>query len=167
MLGRALWRSGHVLLLVAVLTFGIAGVANTVSPLNTPIALAGDNDNRGSDDNDDDDDQEQNEVEGQILTVRCPSTKGTDRSVAAVCTDLPEGFVIPAVNRNSSPPDFYLFNVDGAVRVIVRDRGKLEGISECNYVSVDGERINANLFEADDISVDDRSGCSGGGNDND
>ncbi len=159
MLKSGAWRIGSMALLVAALTFGAAGLANTFSPA-TSVAfaspVAGGNDN---DDGDQDNDEEANEIEGQILRVVCPLERGSDPAVAAVCADLSTGSVIPAINREPDPPDMYVHTLDGAVRVIVRDRARLDQVAECNYVSVDGERIHTFLFEGQDIEVQDFSGC--------
>ena len=158
MLRSGRWRLGWMVLLVAALTFGAAGWMGAFAPAATSVAfarpVAGDNDDGGQDN-----DEEANEIEGQILRVVCPPERGSDPPVAAACADLPTGSVIPAINRESDPPDMYVHTLDGAVRVIVRDRARLDQVAECNYVSVDGERIHTFLFEGQDIEVQDFSGC--------
>ena len=164
MVTRSLWRIGFIALLVVGLAIGPAVLASPSAPSAAPVALARDNDN-GGDDNDNNE-GERREIEGQVLAVQCPTVRGSVPEVAAACINLPEGAFIPAVNPGSEPPDLYVHTLDGAVRVVLRDRARLEQIGECNYVRVDGDRISTFLFEAEDIDVIDASGCQFNGNDN-
>ena len=166
MLGRGFWRFGHMLLLVAVIALGAAGLAGAFSSSSTSVALAsvaaGGNDN----DDDDNDNEEQRNIEGGVHAVQCPTFRGTEPGLAAACIDVPEGTTIPAVNPGSNPPDMYVHTIDGAVRVTFRDRRILDEyqFQEGDYVRLGGNRIHTFLFEADDVESVDRAG---GDNDND
>ena len=172
MLGRGFWRFGHMLLLVAVIALGAAGLAGAFSSSSTSVALAsvaaGGNDNDGDDDNDN---EEQRNLEGTVLPVECPSERGSRPDVAVVCSvaearGVPTPAVLPAVNPGSNPPDMFVHTLDGAVRVEFRDRRILDEyqFQEGDYVRLGGRRVHANLFEADDVESVDRFG---GDNDND
>ena len=167
MQGRSFWRFGQMLALVAVLALGAATLAGAFSPSATPTAMASPAAQNDNDDGDDGgNDNTETEIEGQVLPVQCPTVRGSDPGVAAVCIDLPEGAFIPAVNPGSDPPDMYVHNIDGAVRVIVRDRNLLDQyqFQPGDYVRLGGQRITEFLFEANDVESVDRAG---GGDDND
>jgi len=152
MFGHHVWRFGRLLILIAVVAIGTAGWASALSPTGpsvaTASAVADSNDN---DEDDDNDNKDQNELEGQVLPVQCPLARGSRADVDVVCAGLPEGFVIPAINRSSNPPDAYVHNLDGAVRVTFTDRSLLDQFSEGNYVRLSGTRLDTFLFAADAI----------------
>ena len=103
-----------------------------------------DNDN---DDNDqaENDNRDEYEIEGTVLAVSCPDEFG---QVAQVCGNL-RGGTIPAINRTSNPPDIYVHNVDGPVRVVFRNPASLDQFQEGQYVRIDGRRIDVFLFAAE------------------
>ena len=153
MLKNGAWRIGSMALLVAALTFGTAGLVSAFSPAATPVALAnllGDNE----DDGDQDNDEEDNEIEGQVLPVQCPPSG----EVAEVCGER-RGVTLPAVDREANPPSIYVHTLDGPVRVTIRNRALLDQVADCNYISVDGDRVSTFWFEGDDIEIQDFSGC--------
>ncbi len=152
MFGHQFWRFGRLLILIAVVAIGTAGWASAASPSGPSVALASvAADSNENEEDDDNDNQDQGELEGQVLAVQCPLARGSRPDVAAVCADLPEGFVIPAINRGSNPPDAYVHNLDGAVRVIFTDRSLLDQFSEGDYIRLSGNRLDTFLFEAESI----------------
>jgi hypothetical protein len=141
---------------------GMAYTAAAASP-----ALDNGNDN-GGDDRAENDNRDEFQIEGTILSVACPDQFGR---FAPVCGGL-EGVTIPAINRTSTPPDIYVHNVDGAVRVIFRDPASLDRFEEGQYVRIDGRRLGVFHFEADAGDIDIvqgpalRPGDNGNGNGN-
>ncbi len=147
---------------------GAAYAAVASSPL---LDNGNDNDADGAEN----DNTDEFEIEGQVLAVQCPAVRGQteDRGVAAACANVAEGVVIPAINLGSNPPDIYVHNVDGAVRVIFNNAADVPSVNEGDYVRIDGRRITEFLFEArgSDVEVDDDGDDNGddgdNGNDND
>ena len=103
----------------------------------------------------DDNDNDGNELEGQVLSVQCPMVRESDPRLEEACSGLPEGAFIPAINPGSSPPDMYVHNLDGAVRVVFRDPAELAGFSEGDYVRIEGRRVGRFLFLAGEASLED------------
>ena len=118
-----------------------------------PFAVsANNNDHRTGADNGNDN-EEETELEGTVLSVSCPEERGSDERVAAACENLPEGDFIPAINPGSSPPDMYVHNLDGAVRVVFSDPASLDQFHEGDYVRVKGRTIHTFLFDAREASI--------------
>ena len=67
-----------------------------------------------------------------------------------------EGQVI-GIDNLKNPPELTLAAIDGSmiVRVVKADEIALNGVKLCDYVTLLGEKINEQLFEANQISVDD------------
>ncbi len=105
------------------------------------------NDNGGQVENDN---QDESQIEGTILPVECPDQSG---QLAHVCGGV-QGITIPAINRTSSPPDIYVHNVDGPVRVTFRDPASLDRFQDGQYVRIDGRQLDTFLFEADADDID-------------
>jgi hypothetical protein len=61
------------------------------------------------------------------------------------------------INNLKDPPELTLAAIDGAmlVRVVKTDEIALNGLKLCDYVTLQGEKINEQLFDANQISVDD------------
>ena len=157
---QTLLRFGQIMVVVAAISVAGALFLGAPSPPAT-IALASVAADNGN--GNDNEDEYQTELEGSVLPVQCPGERGSDPHVAAACINLPEGAFIPAINPGSNPPDMYVHNLDGAVRVVFRDPASLDQFHEGDYVRIEGQRIHAFLFEARDASVED----GGGDNDND
>lgn len=128
---RAFRRFGHMLLLLAAIAVGIAGLVSTLSPMGPSVALASvvmDNDN---DDGDNDNDDDANRIlEGTVVSI----------------------------DRTKNPPEMVLANLDGnvLVKMFKTDEFDITGVKVGDYVSVDGEKINTFLFESNKIEVLDR-----------
>ena len=122
------------------------GVALSSTVAASP-ALDNGNDNGGQSENDN---RDESQIEGTILSVACPDQSG---QVAQVCGGV-QGVTIPAINRTSNPPDIYVHNVDGPVRVTFRNPASLDRFQEGQYVRIDGQRIDTFLFEADSDDID-------------
>ena len=158
---QTLQRFGQMVVVVAVIS--VAGVAFFGTPSRpATIALASVAADNGN--GNDNEDEYQTELEGTVLPVQCPGVRGSDPHVAAACINLPEGAFIPAINPGSNPPDMYVHNLDGAVRVVFRDPASLGQFREGDYVRIEGQRIHAYLFEAREATVEDDDD---GDNDND
>jgi len=152
----------------------LPGLADQGPAISTTVAaspaLDNGNDNGGQTENDN---RDESQIEGTILPVACPDESG---EVAQVCGGV-QGITITAINRTSSPPEIYVHNVDGPVRVTFRDAASLDQFQEGQYVRIDGRRLDAFLFEADsgDIDIvqgpalrpDDNGNSNGNGNGND
>ena len=148
---QTLRRFGQMVVVVAVISVaGVVFFGTPSPPATTALAsVAADNDN------DDNEDEFQTELEGTVLPVQCPGDRGSDPGLAAACINLPEGAFIPAINPGSNPPDMYVHNLDGAVRVVFSDPASLGQFQEGDYVRIEGRRIHTFLFEAMDASVED------------
>ena len=145
-------RFGQMVVIVAAIS--VAGVVffGTPSPPATTVlaSVAADNGNGNDNGN-----EYKTELEGTVLPVQCPAERGSDPGLRSACVDLPEGAFIPAINPGSNPPDMYVHNLDGAVRVVFRNPASLGQFQEGDYVRVEGRRIHTFLFEATDASVED------------
>ena len=128
---------------------GLAELGSVASTAAASPALDNGNDNNSGAENDN---RDEFQIEGTILSVACPDQFG---QFAEVCGGL-QGVTIPAINRGSTPPDIYVHNVDGPVRVVFRDPARLDQFEEGQYVRIDGQRISQFLFEAesDDNDID-------------
>ena len=104
-------------------------------------------------DNDNGDDR--TEVEGQVLPVQCPAIRGDEPRVEAACATVPEGTLIPAINRDSTPPSMLVHNLDGAVLVTFDDPAALDAFREGDYVRIEGRRVHTFLFRGREGSTDD------------
>ena len=152
----------------------LPGLADSGTAMYSTVAaspaLDNGNDNGGQTENDN---RDESQIEGTILPVACPDQSG---EVAQVCGGV-QGITIPAINKTSSPPDIYVHNVDGPVRVTFRDPASLDRFQEGQYVRIDGRRIDTFLFEADSDGIDivqgpalrpdDNGNSNGNGNGND
>ena len=136
---------------------GLAELGTAASTAAASPALDNDNDGSSGAENDN---RDETRIEGTILSVACPDQFG---HFAEVCGGL-QGVTIPAINRNADPPDIYVHNVDGAVRVVFRNPASLDQFEEGQYVRIDGRRISLFLFEAES---DDNGNGNGNGNGND
>jgi hypothetical protein len=145
---RGLWRLGRLLLLIAALAVGTAGLAGSWSSSDTSVALASvaaDQNDNDEDQNNDNDDEANRELEGQVVSP---------------------GGGFPGINRDARPdlgrpyPEMYVANVDGivVVRVVRPEQLDISGVREGDHVSVDGVKINAFLFDAYNIEVTERGG---------
>ena len=161
---QTLRRFGQMVVVVAVISVaGVAFLGTSLRPATIALAsVAADNGNGN-----DNEDEYQTELEGTVLPVQCPGERGSDPHVEAACIGLPEGAFIPAINPGSNPPDMYVHNLDGAVRVVFRDPASLGQFHEGDYVRVEGRRIHTFLFEAREASVEDDGGDNDNGNGND
>jgi hypothetical protein len=151
---------------------GLPELGSVASTAAASPALDNDNDGGSGAENDN---RDETRIEGTILSVACPDQFG---QFAEVCGGL-QGVTIPAINRGATPPDIYVHNVDGAVRVVFRDPASLDQFEEGQYVRIDGRRLGVFHFEAEsgDNDVDIVQGPTlrpgrgdngnGNGNDND
>lgn len=95
------------------------------------------------------------ELEGQALPVACPAVRGGDRRFEEACAGMPEGTVIPAINKDSTPPSMFVHNLDGAVWVTFDDPTALDEFQEGDYVRIEGRRVRTFLFRGDSGSTED------------
>ncbi len=106
--------------------------------------------------NDDNDNNEyRTELEGQVFPVACPAVRGGDPRFKDACAGVPEGTVIPAINKESTPPSMFVHNLDGAVWVTFDDPAELDEFHEGDYVRIKGRRIRTFLFRGDSGSTED------------
>lgn len=65
------------------------------------------------------------------------------------------------INTLKDPPEMILAGADGKmlVRVLKTDEIALNGVRLGDHLRLDGEKIHEQLFEAQQISVEDRCGC--------
>ena len=104
---------------------------------------------------DNDNDEHRTELEGQVLPVECPAVRGDKPWLEAACAGVPEGTLIPAINRDSTPPSMFVHNLDGAVWVTFDDPAELDAFREGDYVYVEGRRVHTFLFRGRAGSTDD------------
>jgi hypothetical protein len=64
MRGHTSWRFGQMLLLIAVIAIGLAGLASTFAPPDTPVALASVAQGNGNDE-----DEEDRTLEGDVIAI--------------------------------------------------------------------------------------------------
>ena len=95
------------------------------------------------------------ELEGQVFSVPCPAVRGDDPRFEAACAGVPEGTVIPAINKDSTPPSMFVHNLDGAVWVTFDDPTELDAFQEGDYVRIEGRRVHTFLFRGDEGSTED------------
>ena len=109
---------------------------------------------RGNDNNDHgqvaNDNRGEFQIEGAVLPVRCPDQFG---QAIPVCGDR-RGVTIPAINRDANPPEIYVHNVGGPVRVVFGNPASLDQFQEAQYVRIGGRWIERFLFEAGGGEVD-------------
>ncbi len=103
----------------------------------------------------DNDNDDRTELEGQVLPVQCPAIRGDEPRVEAACAAVPEGTLIPAINRDSTPPSMFVHNLDGAVWVTFDDPAELDAFQEGDYVYIEGRRVHTFLFRGRAGSTDD------------
>ena len=153
MSGHRLWRLASALLLTAALflgAFGLPGVRWGSGPqLPAPVVVADEDDDDGDDDDDDEDgedNEDEREVNGQVVSP------------------VPG---VPGVNLAVSPPELYVAELGGLVRVQVIRPGEIErsGVRDGDHVSIDGQRIS-DVFLGSDIEVRTRC-CPAPGEDDD
>ena len=140
MSGHGLWRLASALLLIAALLVGAFGLPGnrwgSGPPLPASVVVAGgDEDDEDDDDDDDeeDDNEDEREVNGQVVSP------------------LPG---VPGVNLAAAPPELYVAELGGLVRVQVIRPGEIErtGVREGDHVSIDGQRLS-DVFLGSDIEV--------------
>ena len=107
------------------------------------------------DNHDNDNDDDRTELEGQVLPVQCPAVRGEDPQLESACANVPEGTLIPAINRDSTPPSMFVHNLDGAVWVTFDDPTELDAFQEGDYVRIEGRRVHTFLFRGREGSTDD------------
>ena len=105
-------------------------------------------------DNDNDDDY-RTELEGQVLPVQCPAVLESEPGLEFACAGVPEGTLIPAINKDSTPPSLFVHNLDGAVWVTFDDPAELDAFQEGDYVRIEGRRVHTFLFRGREGSTED------------
>ncbi len=103
----------------------------------------------------DNDNDDRTELEGQVLSVQCPAIRGDEPRFEAACANVPEGTLIPAINKDSTPPSMFVHNLDGAVWVTFDDPAELDAFQEGDYVRIEGRRVHTFLFRGRAGSIDD------------
>ena len=137
--GHGLWRLAGALLLIAALLLGAFGLPGngweSGPPIPASVVVANDDDDDDEDDDkdDEDDNEDEQEVNGQVVSP------------------VPG---VPGVNLAASPPELYVAELGGLVRVQVIRPGEIErsGVREGDHVSIDGQRVS-DVFLGSDIEV--------------
>ena len=127
----------RVVVMALTLTLLTAGLVSTLSAPGGSVALAS---VANSDKNERDKEKDAKKDKGR---------DGDEDHVA-------RGQVI-GINNLIDPPELTLAAVDGPmlVRVLKSDEIALNGVKLCDYITIQGEKIHEQLFEATQISVDD------------
>ncbi len=125
------------------------------TPLRSGAVAAAALSSNGNGNDDNDNNAYRTELEGQVLPVACPAVRGGDRRFEEACAGVPEGTVIPAINKDSTPPSMFVHNLDGAVWVTFDDPTALDEFQEGDYVRIEGRRVRTFLFRGDSGSTED------------
>ena len=128
---RWLWLRALVLALALLLS--APGLDVILSLPHASVAMADDKDNKKDNKNKGNDDDADHFARGQVISI----------------------------NTLSEPPELTLASFDGEmiVRVMKTDEISLNGITLCDHIQMEGEKINEYLFEATKLEVEEKKKC--------